>query len=91
MQKKELVDKIAEKSGGELKKGDIEKTLNILSEVVIENLRDAGEIKLGKLGKFVASHRKERVCRNPQTGESISVPAKTVPAFKASNTFKTGI
>jgi len=36
------------------------------------------------LGSFKVVHRAERAGRNPQTGKSITIPAKNVVKFKAS-------
>ena len=40
------------------------------------------------LGKFVVVERAARKCRNPQTGETMEVPAKKAVKFKPAAAFK---
>jgi DNA-binding protein HU-beta len=40
------------------------------------------------VGKLVVVKRKARMGRNPQTGEAIKIPAKTVPKFRISKIMK---
>ncbi len=43
------------------------------------------------LGKLVLSHRKARTCRNPQTGQPITIPAKKVVKFRVAKVAKDAI
>ena len=43
------------------------------------------------LGRLVKSNRKARVGRNPQTGEPIKIPAKTVVKFRVAKVAKESI
>jgi DNA-binding protein HU-beta len=45
-------------------------------------------VTLVGFGTFKVVHRAARKARNPQTGEAIDVPAKTVPKFKPSKAMK---
>jgi len=91
MNKSELVDRMAEKS--DLTKADSERALNAFIETVTETLAsDKDErITLVGFGTFSASSRAARTGRNPQTGETINLPATTVPKFKAGKTLKDAI
>jgi len=40
-------------------------------------------VEIRGFGVFDLNHRTPRQARNPKTGESVAVPAKWVPAFKA--------
>ena len=40
------------------------------------------------LGRLVKSNRKARIGRNPQTGEAIKIPAKTVVKFRVAKAVK---
>ena len=52
---------------------------------VIVNLTGAGEVvQLRKFGTFRVKHRPARTGRNIGTGETISIPEKSVLTFKAS-------
>ncbi len=74
MNKSELVDAIADRSG--VSKSDVDATLKGLYEVVAKTVAK-GEEKITIPGfiSFEQSHRAARTGRNPQTGETIQVPA----------------
>ena len=50
----------------------------------------AGEeaVTIAGFGKFEARKREGRMGRNPATGESVMIAAKTVPAFKAARALR---
>ncbi len=43
----------------------------------------AGKFVIPGLGRAVKAHRKARMGRNPQTGETITIKAKKIARFKA--------
>jgi len=43
------------------------------------------------LGKAVKANRQARMGRNPQTGEAIKIPAKTVVKFRLAKAFKEAV
>lgn len=50
---------------------------------------DAGrEVSIAGFGKFDTKHRSARQGRNPATGATIQIAAKTYPVFKASKGLK---
>ena len=49
---------------------------------VSDILREDGEVIIPDFGKFYVRERGERVCRNPQTGEVITIPATKRIRFK---------
>ena len=57
-------------------------------EIVFATLTEAlcrGErIDVRGLGAFAVRHRVARMGRNPRTGETVAIPAKRLPMFKAS-------
>ena len=83
MNKTQLIDKIAEKSG--LTKADSKKALDAFIEATSEALKDTndGKVALVGFGAFSVSERGERKGRNPQTKQEIIIPAKKVVKFKA--------
>ncbi len=81
MNKTELVDSMAEKSG--LTKKDSEKALSALIESVEEALVSNDKVQLIGFGSFEVKQRAARKGRNPQTMEEIDIPESRVPAFKA--------
>lgn len=86
MNKSELVNSIAEKSG--LNKKNSEKALDALIESISETLSKGDKITLVGFGTFEVRSRAERTGRNPQTKEEIVIPASKAPVFKAGKTLK---
>lgn len=91
MNKTQLIDKIAEKSG--LSKADSKKALDAFIEATAEALKDNadGKLQLVGFGTFSVSVRAERQGRNPQTKEVITIPAKKVIKFKAGSELESNI
>ena len=89
MTKAQVVAALAEHSG--MSKKDVgtfwEKFLNLAYSEVKKN----GEFVIPGLGKLVKVHRKERMGRNPATGESIKIPAKTVVKFRVAKATKEAV
>ena len=86
MTKAELVDFIAEKA--DLTKADAGRALDAMVEGVTKGLKENGKVTLVGFGTFSAKKREARTGRNPQTGEAVKIPARTVPGFKAGNKLK---
>jgi DNA-binding protein HU-beta len=84
--KKELIDAIAEKS--ELTKSQAEKALSSFIDTVSVTLSKGDSVELVGFGKFEVKNRAARDGRNPQTGETIKIKASKVPAFKAGKGLK---
>jgi DNA-binding protein HU-beta len=89
MNKTELVNKIAEKSG--LSKKDSEKALVAVMDTVTETLCQGDKVHLVGFGSFEVKQRPERIGRNPKTKEEIIIPASKIPQFKAGKAFKDAI
>ena len=86
MNKAELIASIAEKSN--LTKKDAEAALNAFMGSVEESLAAGNKVQLVGFGTFEVRERKAREGRNPRTKETITIPASTVPVFKAGKEFK---
>ena len=86
MNKSELIDNIAEKSG--LNKTQASDALNAFIESVGEALENDDSISLVGFGTFSVKDRKARTGRNPKTGEPLEIPASKVPSFKAGKNLK---
>ncbi|MBS1272544.1 MAG: DNA-binding protein HU [Candidatus Marinimicrobia bacterium] len=90
MNKSELIDSMADKGG--ITKADAERALNAFTDTVTEALAgDKEKITLVGFGTFSTSERAARTGRNPQTGETINIPATTVPKFKAGKNLKESV
>ncbi|MFS8639465.1 MAG: HU family DNA-binding protein [Symbiobacteriaceae bacterium] len=80
MNKPELVNAIAEKTG--LNKKDSERAVNAFVESVSEALAKGEKVSLVGFGTFEVRTRQARTGRNPRTGQTLTIPASKVPAFK---------
>ncbi|MBR5498313.1 MAG: HU family DNA-binding protein [Clostridia bacterium] len=89
MKKTELVAAVAEKSN--LSKKDAEAAVNAVVAAVAEALANGDNVQLVGFGTFEVRERSEKVCRNPRTGESMTVAATKVPAFKAGKALKDAV
>lgn len=89
MNKTELIAAIAEKT--ELTKKDSEKALNAAVEAITAALVAGDKVQVSGFGMFETKTREARVGRNPQTGESMEIPASRVASFKASKTLKDAV
>ena len=85
MNKTELVEAIAKDTG--LSKAASEKAVKAFVDVVSKELKK-GKVQLVGFGTFETSKRAARTGKNPQTGESIKIPASVAPKFKAGKALK---
>jgi DNA-binding protein HU-beta len=58
------------------------------TEAIMEALSQGLNVQLIGFGTFEVQLRKARKGRNPQTGEAIDIPAKTVPVFRPGSKLK---
>lgn len=97
MTKTELIDAVAEKTG--LTKKDCGEIINTTLDTVVGHLSDEAKksedgrdnVQIIGFGTFEAKDRSSRKGRNPQTGEEITIPARTVPVFRAGKSFKDSV
>lgn len=88
MNKAQLVEAIMEQNKDINSKAQAERIVNSFTNIISEEVAVGREVALTGFGTFKASNRKERTAKNLQTGETIKVPAKTVPSFKPGSAFK---
>ena len=86
MNRAELVEAIAKQTGHT--KADTDRLLTAFTTVVEKNIKKNDGVRLLGFGTFTVSKRKARKGRNPQTGEEIKIPARTVPVFRAGTALK---
>ena len=83
MNKTELVNSIAEKSG--LAKTDAKKALEATLEAITEAVKNDEKVALIGFGTFETAVRAARQGINPATKETINIPEKKIVKFKASS------
>ncbi len=89
MTKAELINVIAEK--GEYSKKDAEKALTAVIDSITDTLANGEKISLVGFGTFEVRDQKEKDAINPLTKETVHVPAKRVPKFKAGKALKDAV
>jgi len=86
MNKRELVDAVAASSG--IARKDASKTVDAVFDTIAERLKSRDKVSISGFGTFEARHVAAREARNPQTGETVPVPARYSPKFKPGKALK---
>jgi DNA-binding protein HU-beta len=81
MNKADLVEKIFSEQGPKVSKAQAARALESVISGITASLTRGERVTISGFGTFSASKRKSRVGRNPQTGEPINIPARTVARF----------
>ena len=89
MNKTELINAVAEKAG--LSKKNAEAAVNATLAAITESLKAEEKVQLVGFGSFEVKHRAERTGLNPRTGDSVTIAASKVPAFKAGKALKDSV
>ncbi|MGP8259609.1 MAG: HU family DNA-binding protein [Acidobacteriaceae bacterium] len=89
MTKTALVRHMAEKLG--ITNKEAAAGLELLADTAIKETKKNGEFTIPGIGKLVKADRKARLGRNPQTGETIKIKAKTVVKFRVAKAAKDSI
>ncbi|MCK5514774.1 MAG: HU family DNA-binding protein [Deltaproteobacteria bacterium] len=84
--KAQLVTELAEKLG--ITKNDVNCYIDALTSIAYRETKKKGSFTLPGVGKLVLVKRKARMGRNPATGETIKIKAKTVVKFRVAKACK---
>ena len=82
MTRSELIQQLATQFP-QLTLKDVELTVRTMLDEMSRSLSKGGRIEIRGFGSFGINHRPPRKGRNPKSGETVMVPAKYVPHFKA--------
>ncbi|MFN3815804.1 integration host factor subunit beta [Brevundimonas sp.] len=82
MIKSQLIEKLAAENT-HLTHAEVERVVNIVLDRMIGAMSIGGRVELRGFGAFSVRSRPARAGRNPRTGETVEVPAKSVPFFKS--------
>ena len=58
---------------------------------ISKSLINGQDVKISSFGTFIVRTKKERVGRNPKTGEEVPITARQVVTFRASNVLKSEV
>ena len=83
MQKSKILDQLANSYNSFLRK-DLEKTLNIVLESIIEALSKNNNVEIRGFGTFKIKEQKFRIGRNPKDGTKVKIAAKKNIQWKMS-------
>jgi len=86
MNKEELVQEVAKKA--KVTQKEAAEIINAFMDTVQKTVAKNKKVTLVGFGTFEARKRAARTGRNPQTGKTIDIPAKTAPVFSAGKKFK---
>ena len=63
---------------------------SVFSEILVSLIK-GDDVKISSFGTFVVRQKKERIGRNPKTGEEVPITARSVVTFRASNVLKSKV
>jgi DNA-binding protein HU-beta len=88
MNKSQLIDALAARLGD---RRTAASAVDGLLSTIVEAVKSGESVSLTGFGVFEARARAARVGRNPRTGQTVAVPAATVPAFRPGIGFKAAV
>ena len=89
MTKSEILQALADKLGKSRK--EVTEFMDAMVDLAYSVTKKEGEFTIPGLGKLLKKHRDARMGRNPATGASIQIPAKTVIKFRVLKAAKDAI
>ena len=82
MTKSELIDRLCMRYP-QLRSQDVEEAVKLIIEKVCQSLEKGDRVEIRGFGSFSLHYREARTGRNPKTGDSVEVPSKSIPYFRA--------
>jgi len=89
MNKAELVEEVANQTG--LTKRTSREVVDAVISTITDSLAREEKVTLVGFGTFQVRERKARKGVNPQTRETIQIPAKKVPKFRAGKSLREAV
>ena len=89
MTQSDVFNHFAERTG--MKRAQVKQFFEDLASLATSEVNNNGEFVLPGFGKLVRSERKAREGRNPATGETIQIPAKTTLKFRVGKSMKDSV
>ena len=89
MTKSALMSALADKTG--LSKKDVNGFVDTLVNLAYTEVKKSGVFVVPGIGKLVKVKRAARMGRNPATGATIQIPAKTVVKFRVAKAAKEAV
>ncbi|OQA37136.1 MAG: DNA-binding protein HRm [Parcubacteria group bacterium ADurb.Bin326] len=89
MTKAQIIGSLADATG--ISKKDVTALMENMTSMAYTEVKKNGEFTIPGVGKLVKVQRKAREGRNPATGETIKIPAKTVVKFRVAKAAKEAV
>lgn len=89
MNKTELIEHVASHSG--LNKSQAKAAVDAFIETVTVSLAAKEDVTIVGFGTFTTTERAAREGRNPRTGETIKIEARTAPRFRAGKALRDAV
>lgn len=86
MIKKDIIEKVEKNTG--LNKKLVKRVINEFLSVLSDSLKEGERVEIRNFGIFKVKKVKEKLGRNPKTGEEIIIPQHFKIVFKPSKVFK---
>ncbi len=86
MSRAEVESKMAKESG--ITQEQAEVALDSFVNYIVESLKSGLKVRISDFGTFSVTQTKERMGRNPKTGEALTIPAMKRAKFAASSKLK---
>ena len=89
MNKSELIEELAKRA--ELTKAAANKVIDALTDIITSAISKGNPVALIGFGTFKSVLRAARTGKNPKTGETLKIAARTVPKFSAGAALKAAV
>jgi integration host factor subunit alpha len=89
MTKADIVDRISANLG--FTKKESQDLVEVVFSMLKTTLESGEDVKISGFGKFEVKQKKDRIGRNPQTGETITIEARRILSFKPSSILRTAV
>ena len=87
MKKSDFIASLS-KNLGNYSEIDISISADLIQKAIIDSLKKRQRIEIRGFGTFCIRDRKSIRARNPKSGESIELPKRSIPYFRASKLLK---
>jgi len=89
MTKSQMIQSLVDST--DLSRKEVVAVIGAMTALAYKEVKSNGEFTIPGVGKLVKKHRNARQGRNPATGATINIPAKTVVKFRVAKAAKEAI
>ncbi len=89
MTKAELVNQVAQTVN--ISRSEADTIVTEVLDSIVQSLRGGDSVEFRGFGSFRIRTRPARLGRNPKSGETVEVPSKTIPFFKAAKQLRDAV